>query len=1422
MQLAPGVGVWIVDVNPGEEGVEMSIKRVFGFIILTILLVATMGVGAYAQMAGTGVVVGTVTDPAKAAVAGATVTLTDVTTKAVRTATTNDTGRYSFPNVPPGKYTVVIVKAGFRQVKFTDQEVLVGESRTLDAALEIGTSTEVVEVTTTNTELQTMNATIGNTVTGLALDSLPTIQRDASTFVTLQPGVTPDGSVAGAIYDQNTYQLDGGNNSNDMDGTMNIYTPSAAGDTTGGLVSGQVTGNFGGGPTGVIPAPVDSIEEFKVGTSNQTADFNSSAGAQVQMVTKRGTDQWHGSVYEYYFDNNWNGNTWDNNANGVTRPSYHYNRFGASGSGAIIPKAVLGGKWYFFGLYEGFRWPLSETANHLVPSDLMKQGILQFKDAAGNVECANMTATTVAVPCGTAGNANVTGYPNPAMCPGDATKGIPPGPCDPRGLWASPTMLTLMNMMPEPTPGVGCSALGTSKCDGLNTQAFSGLLRIPWNENFGVARLDHDFGSKWHFNATYHYFNMQRETHNQVDIGGAFPGDTKGVPASVHNRPQQPWYLTAGLTTNITTNVTNSFNFSYLRNYWARYFTAPGLSQQPQVKDLGGALQPYGESRTANLTPYNLDTQNVRTRFWDGQDLLFRDDVSWIKGTHFFQFGGSYQHNYNWHQRTDNGGFINNEIVYDLAAGGLNSPSGTDMTGYVPTGLKGTSNWAKQYAILMGIPSVSQVAYIRTAPDLAIQPVGTPVFDQSSIPYYNLYFSDSWRVKPTLTITYGLGWSLEMPPYEKNGKQIVAVDQNGKPLSTEDFLSKREQAALAGQVYNPYVGFSLVHNVTGHPKYPYQPFYGGFSPRVAAAWNPSFDSGLLGDVFGRNKTVVRGGYGILYGRLNGVALLLTPLLSTGMIQPVQCYSPLNAAGAAANGGDPCGGTSTPNTAWRIGLSGGGAGANFDGLTAPIVPALPTLPQPDYPGVNAVSAGASEALDYHFRPSMSQEYNLTVQRQINAKTTIEFGYLGRKYTHDLQSININAVPYMMNVGGQSFAKAYGQLAWQYCGGASGLAGGNCGGPSASNQFINNPNLVTPQAFFETALGGKTSAYCSGYSSCTAAVAANEGFNGTGNLNSNFVYSLYSDLDNGAFTFARSMMNTPIPGNEFGANGQIGGIAMDVSNGYGNYNAAFVSWKMTDWKGLTLQSNFTYGKALGTGSIVQATSEWTVPDAYNLRSAYGLQSFDRKYLWNLFFIYQPPLYKTQHGFVGRLLGGWSVAPILSLGSGLPQEVIPTDYTFQYGNQTGGAQMWGQSNGTDFSSYENAINMCGPGAGGSSRHNNPNNPGGVFGGNGYGPGLYQDPGAVYNCFRNPILGIDGSGGGGAGILRGQMFWNVDIGIRKDIAITERFHLRFDANFTNIFNHPQLYDPYNALGDPDDWGALEGQVNVPRQMQFGLRFQF
>src|SRR2546423_9204156 len=313
------------------------------FSLAFLLILAGAPQPLYSQTASTGTVAGVVSDSTGAVVADAAITLTDKATNTPRKTTSNETGQYIFPNVPPGTYELTVNKSGFRATK-TLITVNVSTTAKVDIKLEVGSVSETVEVTATNSELQTLNATVGNTISGDLLQNLPSIGRDAATFVTPQPGVSPDGSVAGAVVDQSTFMLDGGQNTNDMDGSMQVYTPSFAGDPTGGIVANQI----GGSPTGVMPTPLDSVEEFKVNTANQTADFNSSAGAQIQVVTKRGTNAWHGTAYEYYLDNNFNANSWDNNNTGTKLPSYHYSRAGGAFGGPIIPQTVLGRQAHFF------------------------------------------------------------------------------------------------------------------------------------------------------------------------------------------------------------------------------------------------------------------------------------------------------------------------------------------------------------------------------------------------------------------------------------------------------------------------------------------------------------------------------------------------------------------------------------------------------------------------------------------------------------------------------------------------------------------------------------------------------------------------------------------------------------------------------------------------------------------------------------------------------------------------------------------------------------------------------------------------------------------------------------------------------------------------------------------------------------------
>ena len=1336
--------------------------RLGGFLPFSGLSLACLAVvlslcatSAWSQSTASGTVSGQVLDQSGAAVVGAQIKLTDATTNSALTALTNDAGRYSLINVPPATYNLMVTKQGFTVYKVNALKVDVGLVATVNATLEVGSTSTTVEVSAAaGAELQTTSATVGSTISGDSLLFLPNFGRDVSALAIFQPGTSPDGSVAGAIYDQNTFQLDGGNNSNDMDGSMNIYTPSAG---------------MSGLPSGTVPTPIESIEEFKVSTANQTADFNGSSGSQVQMVTKRGTNAFHGAVYEYYYGSNVGAaNSWDNNHTPsaglpyTPLPVQHYNRYGAAIGGPLLPK-MAGGKTYFFFNYEALRFPSSAVFEHLVPTPLMRAGVVQVRTAAGETAY-NLNPAPVTV--------DGVSYA-PAACPA--------GLCDPRGIGLNSQVSQVWSkFMPLPNdPLAG---------DHFNTQGFRSTVPLPEKTNFYVGRIDHDFGDKWRFMTSYRAYRLDTPSTVQVDIGGALPGDKLGVPEAQATRPVIPSYWVAGLSTNISSHITNDFRFSYLRNFWQ--WGSAGAP--PQLPGLGGALEIGGESRLNSLIPYNVNTQNVRQRFWDGQDKMIRDDVTMIKGNHLLAVGGSYERNYDYHLRNDNGGGIMNSPVYQIGSGSM--PGVVFPSQYIPADVATNqlSAWRTLYTEVLGIVHQPQDLYTRSGPQLTLQPPGSFMFDQSIIPSYNLYATDTWHIRPTVTLTYGLGYQLEMPPFELNGKQVALTDASGNAVPVQGYLDARKAAALQGQVYNPTLGFATAPNVPQLGKYPYNPFYGGISPRVALAWNPNFDGGILGKVFGRGKTVIRGGYGRIYGRLNGVDLVLVPLLGTGLGQAVSCIGASRTGQCLGNGGVD------PTTAFRIGT---------DGLAAPLPAISQTLPQPYLPGVNGnAAAGSGTVLDPNFRPSRTDNFTISIQRELSTKATLEIGYIGRIIRHEWQLVDADATPYMTTLNGQSFAQAY----------------------AATYFAVAAGGTPAPQPFFEAALGGTGSAFCKGFTSCTAAVVKNSTMNDQ--ISTTSVYDFWATLNKDpSWKLGRTMPSSPgVAGQQVnGAAGQMSAIYMQGSLGYGNYNAGYVSVRAHEFHGLTGSANFTWGRALGTGNQVQASSSYSVVDPWNMQSMYGPQGWDYKFIFNATMYYAPPFFRTQKGVLGHLLGGWVFSPLITARSGAPLFI---------NNLNGNCQSFGEMNCSTGSTQDGAVLASAYTGGNTALYNqnvstsataNPNQAGvnSNYANGGVGINMFSDPAKVFGQFRPCILGFDTNCGAGfAGGIRGMPTWNLDGTVSKDIGIWKegRVGATLIFQFTNILNHVQLSDPSLDISNPQDWGVISSQANSPRQIEFGLRIHF
>ena len=1112
-----------------------------------------------------------------------------------------------------------------------------------------------------------------------------------------------------------------------------------------------------------MPTPIESVEEFKVNTNNTTADFSTSSGGQILITTKRGTNSFHGSAYDYLQNSGLNSNDFFNNLEGVTKPVSHSNRFGGSVGGPMLPN-LLGGKTYFYFNFEGNRYPRSGPVTRTVPSALLKQGILQFRDEttcpASNPNCNviqyNLNTSLTNTQCGPTGSE----------------------PCDPRGIGldTSPTTGVVNALWSQYEPPPDCTLpVG----DRLNTCGYLADLSYPLSDNFLVGRIDHDFGSKWRFFLSYRWYKENNPNTNQIDIGGLLPGDKLGVPASASTNVLQPRYFVTGLTTNITPTLTNEFHFNYLRNFWQwdRAGAFPQcLNGSGACNGVDAAVEVGGESSSA-LIPMNMDTQSARARLWDGHDWDYRESLSWLRGSHFFQFGGEFLHQWLHFDRYDNvvGGLT--QPGYEVYDSGINfSPSQQP----IPCAGAGSSNclpatqvgaWNALYSDVTGMVDTTSVVATRSGADLTANPLGTPLHSYDIVQEYSLYFSDTWKIKPNLTLTYGLNWSLQMPPYDTNKEMTIMTDPEGSTINTSAFLANVQAAANNGQTFNPTLSWEPIANVNAGEKYPYQTFYGGLGPRVSIAWSPGGDN----RIFGHKSTVIRGGYARVYDKDLPINFISSTVLGVGFLQSVGCSDPSSpASGLAAC---PGGGAVDPTNVFRIGV---------DGKNPPLASLVtPTLPVPTQPGVNVPWAEVAEGINPDMRPGVSDQIDISIQRQLPHDTIVEVGYLGVWAKHLYQGVDLDTVPFMIKSGGQTFAQAYVNV----------------------NQALAAGKTPAPQPFFESSLSG--SGYCGGFANCTTAVATNE----AGNIGINAVTNMWADLD-GYYNF----------GNSLYYNTQCYYCYGNGSFGYSNYNALTMSVQKRTTHGLTVNANATYGHALGTVSLAQTYTFATQSDPWDYRVDYGPQYYDRRFTLNVLGTYQLPFgpghkWGNNNGVVKRLVGGWAVSPIYSFGTGLPMGVFSDEY---YASD----QEFGEGfdgNGDSAAPMVNTKTLSNKAQRGVTSNGYVGvNADGVSNVNIFG----SNAAAVYNEFRQPLMGIDMTANA-TGQLRGQARWNVDIGITKDTRITERVGTQLYVQMFNAFNHTKFSDPFNSLADPGDFGAIEGQYgvlnnNFTRMIQIGLRFSF
>ncbi|MEW6128823.1 MAG: TonB-dependent receptor [Acidobacteriota bacterium] len=329
---------------------DLTIKRPVCLLLTVLLLAATIP-----AQTGTSSVRGSVLDQQGKAVAGATVTLRSAETNFTRTTTSQENGGYVFDLVPPGTYRIETEAAGFKKSVIEAVKALVDKPTNVDIGLEIGNITEAVTISAGSAEifLNKQDATIGNNFVSQQITQLPLESRNIVQLLSLQPGVAPDGSVTGSRADQGNVTLDG------VD--VNEQQGAAAFES-------------------VLRVSTDSVEEFRVTTTNPNATQGRSSGAQVALVTKSGTNEFHGSFYEFHRNTATSANDFFNNRNGIPTPKLLRNLFGATLGGPIKKD-----KAFFFYSFEGRRDSSEQTALRTVPLASLGRGEVRFPNTSGGV-----------------------------------------------------------------------------------------------------------------------------------------------------------------------------------------------------------------------------------------------------------------------------------------------------------------------------------------------------------------------------------------------------------------------------------------------------------------------------------------------------------------------------------------------------------------------------------------------------------------------------------------------------------------------------------------------------------------------------------------------------------------------------------------------------------------------------------------------------------------------------------------------------------------------------------------------------------------------------------------------------------------------------------------------------------------------------
>jgi hypothetical protein len=1231
----------------------------------------------------------TVVDPTGGVVQGAQLDLVDLGTNEGRKGQTHDGGTYTFVNLPLGTYRLSVSKGGFKTQVFDSVLVQATKTTDINATLTVGALTETVVVSGGETPLvETSSSAIGTVIDLKQIESLPISGRDLTAMTQLVPGYT------GTLRD-------GG-------GTWNGLPSIAQGSNIDGVVGNAGRMKFGGAAAPAVEPRIENIQEMTVQTDQ--LDLNQGFGnssMQINFVTRRGTNLFHGRVYEDHRNSALNANDWVSNAVGLPKNHLILNEFGGSLGGPIIKD-----KLFFFGTFAMSKQPGTTDTSIWALTPEAQAGNFTYTDSNNAVQTVNVLQ--LAANCG----AGCGGTPPPSTV-NDQTAST---------FQAVNGALSHGRLTPLSDP---------------NFQQLSWQVPNAITRYFPTVRVDFTPSEKLRFNLA---FNMTKDNEPGANAPNLPGPDFEKTGAG--NRFKS-YTAALGINYVFSPTLVNEFRGGYL--YTANFFAYNGVTPTVDTQQISWNFPnlPFPYSTQMNGTNFQIPTGSYYPVF------NASDTVTWQKKAHTFNFGFSWWREQNHYYngvlgfpglqlgQSNGSGLVNG----DPALGAFsNGPGGT-----VPNA-SGTDFAEAQalYSVLVGRVAAAggSFAYDKKS-DSYCQCIGTYNLNELQ-KAFGLFFQDSYRIRPNLTLNYGLRWDFTWPDYDLTGAYHSAAPEAVWGPSGINNL------------FNPGVLNGTMNPILTQNSSPAKPWYVTPQPALGIAWNPHGGDGTFGKLLGGDKTVIRAGFSLR--RFTEPQQYFWNQASDYGAFYFQSFF-LNANNTGQTGTFAPGSIALGDSLPSYGL----APQQY----------LKTEPLSDFTFLGGPGANGVEA---HIRQPYTESWNLGIQRQLGDSRALELRYVGNRSLRQWMTINQNEINVFESGFLDQFKAAQQNLAINATNGVTSFA---------DNGYPGQQQLpIFDAAFAGESAGGPgvpladyaNSGFINALNTGQAGGLANtlSGINGPVPYICNLVGSGFEPCVNNA-GFSGAGAGYPI--NLFQVNpfAQTVGLSQLVAKGYSNYNALQIDFRQQQWHGMQFDANYTWSHTLGVSTQNNWQGAVNVFTLRDLRKSYGPTLFDIRHSIHINGTYDLPFGKgkpfaNHNAVLDRVVGGWTIGSIFTYQTGNPF-LLQGGYNTFNDYADGGVVLTGVTP----SQLQSAI------------------------------GVYHIPGTATVSFINPKYLASATGGGANGAfinpnttpgtigqlvyLHGPRYVNDDISITKHLPITERVDFRFQASMLNAFNHPS-FQPGSGSG--------------------------